>query len=64
MDDVYNLNVHLQPNKKQPEGPPNLLIIVVSAATGTVVLGEYMHTTVLQVIVVCMRPTNGAQLII
>ena len=47
VDDVYNLNVHLQPNKKQPEGPPNLLIIVVSAATGTVVLGEYIHTTVL-----------------
>ena len=38
-----NINAHLQPNKKQPEGTPNLLIIVVSTATGTVVLGECTH---------------------
>ena len=42
-----HINAHLQPNKKQPEGTPNLLIIVVSTATGTVVIGECMHIILL-----------------
>ena len=53
-------NVHLQPNKKQPEGPPNLLIIVVSTATGTVVLGERMQ----QVFMSCASNQNSTRVLV